>query len=124
MQRREQLLAKAAKLDALIIEDDFEFESNYLTHPHPALRSIDTQDRVIYVFCLSKVLAPGLRLGFMVAALEVIIEARKLRRLIERHPPLNNQRTAAFFPSLGHYDTFLMHFIRSLRSAGSPCDGH
>jgi GntR family transcriptional regulator / MocR family aminotransferase len=109
MERREALLAKAAACDSLIIEDDFEFESNYLTHPHPALRSIDSDDRVIYMSCLSKVLAPGLRLGFMVAAPEVINEARKLRRLIVRHPPLNNQRTAAFFLSLGHYDTFLMH---------------
>ena len=113
MERREQLLAKAESLDALIIEDDFEFESNYLTQPHPALRSIDTSDRVIYMSCLSKVLAPGLRLGFMVAAPEVIDEARKLRRLIVRHPPLNNQRTAAFFLSLGHYDTFLMHLHKT-----------
>ena len=109
MERREALLAKATEQDSLLIEDDFEFESNYLTRPHPALRSIDTQDRVIYMSCLSKVLAPGLRLGFMVAAPEVIHEARKLRRLTVRHPPLNNQRTAAFFLSLGHYDTFLMH---------------
>ncbi len=109
MERREALLTQAAAHNSLIIEDDFEFESNYLTHPHPALRSIDGDDRVIYMSCLSKVLAPGLRLGFMVAAPEVIHEARKLRRLIVRHPPLNNQRTAAFFLSLGHYDTFLMH---------------
>lgn len=109
MERREALLAKASSQDALIIEDDFEFESNYLTSPHPALRSIDTEDRVIYMSCLSKVLSPGLRLGFMVAAPAVIKEARKLRRLMVRHPPLNNQRTAAFFLSLGHYDTFLMH---------------
>lgn len=112
MERRKQLLEKAICQDALIIEDDFEFESNYLTQPHPALRSIDTTDRVIYMSCLSKVLAPGLRLGFMVAAPEVIEEARKLRRLTVRHPPLNNQRTAAFFLSLGHYDTFLMHLHR------------
>jgi GntR family transcriptional regulator/MocR family aminotransferase len=109
MERRETLLAKARVQDSLIIEDDYEFESNYLTHPHPALRSIDTDDRVIYVSCLSKVLAPGLRLGFMVAAPEIISEARKLRQLIVSHPPLNNQRSAAFFLSLGHYDTFLMH---------------
>jgi GntR family transcriptional regulator/MocR family aminotransferase len=109
MERRLELLAKAAATDALIIEDDFEFESNYLHQPHPALRSIDSGDRVIYMSCLSKVLSPGLRLGFMVAAPEVIEEARVLRRLSVRHPPLNNQRTAAFFLSLGHYDSFLMH---------------
>ncbi|KAA1193968.1 PLP-dependent aminotransferase family protein [Pseudohalioglobus sediminis] len=112
MERRQALLAAAGRNDALIIEDDFEFESNYLTSPHPALRSMDREDRVIYVSCLSKVLSPGLRLGFMVAAPEVIDEARKLRRLMVRHPPLNNQRTAAFFLSLGHYDSFLMHMHR------------
>ena len=112
MERRQELLALASRNDSLIIEDDFEFESNYLTSPHPALRSMDGEDRVIYMSCLSKVLSPGLRLGFMVAAPEVIEEARKLRRLMVRHPPLNNQRTAAFFLSLGHYDSFLMHMHR------------
>lgn len=112
MERRQVLLAMASRNDALIIEDDYEFESNYLNSPHPALRSMDNEDRVIYLSCLSKVLSPGLRLGFMVAAPEVIEEARKLRRLTVRHPPLNNQRTAAFFLSLGHYDSFLMHMHR------------
>lgn len=107
-QRREALLKKASVRNQLIIEDDFEFESNYLGNPHPALRSIDTENRVIYMSCLSKVLAPGVRLGFMVAAPEVISEARKLRRLMVSHPPMNNQRTVAFFLSLGHYDAFLM----------------
>ncbi|GAB3292229.1 PLP-dependent aminotransferase family protein [Parahaliea aestuarii] len=115
MERRQALLALAARNDALIIEDDFEFESNYLNAPHPALRSLDSEDRVIYMSCLSKVLSPGLRLGFMVAAPEVIREARKLRQLMVRHPPLNNQRTAAFFLSLGHYDTFLMHLHETFR---------
>ncbi|WP_339671797.1 PLP-dependent aminotransferase family protein [Dasania marina] len=109
MQRRTQLLEKARSLDQLIIEDDYEFESNYLGNPHPALRGIDKDNRVIYASCLSKVLAPGVRLGFMVAAPELIAEARKLRRLMVLHPPLNNQRTVAYFLSLGYYDTFLMH---------------
>lgn len=107
--RRQALLAKAAAYDQVVIEDDYEFESNYLGHPHPALRSIDKENRVIYMSCLSKVLQPGLRLGFMVAAPEVIEQARKLRHLMVLHPPLNNQRTAAYFLALGHYDTFLMH---------------
>ncbi len=109
MARREALIKKSIEYDQLIIEDDFEFESNYLGHPHPALKSIDTENRVLYMSCLSKVLSPGLRLGFLVAAPEVIAEARKLSRLMVRHPPLNNQRTAAFFLSLGYYDTFLLH---------------
>jgi len=111
-ERRLALLDKASERDQLIIEDDFEFESNFQTHPHPALRSMDRDDRVVYVSCLSKVLEPGLCLGILVAAPSLIAEARKLRRLQVRHPPLNNQRAAAFFLSLGHYDAFMMHTHR------------
>jgi GntR family transcriptional regulator/MocR family aminotransferase len=111
-ERRLALLEKASKLDQIIIEDDFEFESNYQSSPHPALRSMDREDRVVYVSCLSKVLEPGLCLGIMVAAPAIIAEARKLRRLQVKHPPLNNQRAAAFFLSLGHYDAFMMHTHR------------
>jgi GntR family transcriptional regulator/MocR family aminotransferase len=72
------------------------------------LRALDQQNRVIYVAQFSKVFAPGLRLGFLVAAPEFIREARELRRLSIRHPPLNNQRTAAYFLALGHYDALMM----------------
>ena len=106
-QRRQALLKKARELDQLIIEDDFEHESNFLGQPHPALRSLDSDNRVIYISALPKVLAPGLRIGFMVAAPELIREARKLRQMVIGRPSLLNQRTAALFLSLGHYDAFM-----------------
>ena len=104
LDRRCALLEKAAERDMLVIEDDFDCESNYKGYPHPALRGMDRDNRVIYLSCLSKVLAPGLRLGFMVAAPELIAEARKLRRLMVGQPPRNNQRAMAHFIRLGHYD--------------------
>lgn len=106
-QRRRALLKKAGQNDQVIIEDDFEHESNYLGQPHPALRSLDTENRVIYISGLPKVLAPGLRIGFIVAAPELIREARRLRQLVIGRPSLVNQRTAALFLSLGHYDSFM-----------------
>ncbi len=106
-QRRHALLKKAHELDQLIIEDDFEHESNFLGQPHPALRSMDRDNRVIYVSALPKVLAPGLRIGFIVAAADLIREARRLRQLVIGRPSLLNQRTAALFLSLGHYDAFM-----------------
>ncbi|NND44253.1 MAG: PLP-dependent aminotransferase family protein [Xanthomonadales bacterium] len=106
-QRRRALLKQAEQHDQLIIEDDFEHENNYLGKPHPALRGMDESDRVIYVSALPKVLAPGLRIGFIVAAPELIREARKLRQMVIGRPSLINQRTAAFFLSLGHYDAFM-----------------
>lgn len=102
--RRRALLDKASQRDMLIVEDDFDCESNYKGYPHPALRGMDRENRVIYVSTLTKLLAPGLRLGFMVAAPELIAEARKLRALMVGHPPRNNQRAMAHFIRLGHYD--------------------
>lgn len=109
MTRRHELLAKANERDMLIIEDDFEFESNFLRQPHPALRSLDDKNRVVYISCLSKVLASGIQIGFIVADSGVISELKKLRKMAMRNPPLNNQRAVAYFLSLGYYDAFMLH---------------
>lgn len=113
--RREALLETARESDAIIIEDDYELETNYVGEPCPALKSLDGDGRVIYVGSLSKTLFPGLRLGFMVADREFIAEARALRRLMVRHAPNNNQRTAALFLSLGHHDTLVRRLHRIYR---------
>lgn len=102
--RREALLRQAAADDFILIEDDYESESNFVSEPTPALKSLDEDGRVIYVSSLSKWLAPGLRLGFMMGPPELIAEARALRRLMLRHPPSNNQRTVALFVAQGHME--------------------
>ena len=109
MDRRDQLLKKAQQHNFIVIEDDFEFESNFLGQPHPALRSLDKNNRVVYVSCLSKVLASGVQIAFVVADSSVILELKKLRKMIMRNPPLSNQRAVSYFLSLGYYDAFMMH---------------
>ena len=66
LDRRKALLDRAANLDALIVEDDYEFEIANTTTPSPALKSLDADGRVIYVGSFSKSLFPGLRLGYLV----------------------------------------------------------
>jgi GntR family transcriptional regulator/MocR family aminotransferase len=111
-QRRKEVIAAATRNDMLIIEDDYECEINYLDQPQPALRGMDDTGRIIYVSSFSKVLAPGLRLGFIVADAQFIRRARAMRRTMINHPPLNNQRAAAFFLSLGHYDSLMTRLGR------------
>ncbi|TLU64560.1 PLP-dependent aminotransferase family protein [Thalassotalea litorea] len=113
--RREQLIAKANEHDFIIIEDDYECEANFVSNPHPAIKSLDSQNRVIYLSSFSKVVAPGLRIGYMVASAEFIKAARNLRSLSIRHPPANNQRTMALFISLGYYDTVMRKINQTLQ---------
>ncbi len=111
--RRDELLTKAKRKDFLIIEDDFEFESNFLGQPHPALRSLDNDNRVVYISCLSKVLASGVQIGFVVADSHVISELKKIRKMILHNPPYNNQRAVAYFLSQGYYDAYMMHLHKT-----------
>ncbi|MEQ9260596.1 MAG: PLP-dependent aminotransferase family protein [Roseovarius sp.] len=104
---RKALLARAREMEALIVEDDYEFEMSFLRAPLPALKSLDQDGRVIYVGSFSKSIFPGLRLGYLVGPEPFIREARALRTSVLRHPPGHMQRTAAYFLSLGHYDALI-----------------
>ncbi len=116
LERRLALLKLASERNLVVIEDDYEFETNYVNEPCPALKSLDDEGRVIYVGSLSKTLFPGLRLGFLVGPTALVEEARALRRLMVRHAPNNNQRTAALFLSLGHHDTLIRRLHKAYRT--------
>ncbi|WP_420586008.1 PLP-dependent aminotransferase family protein [Ruegeria sp.] len=120
--RRHKLLERARDLDAMVVEDDYEFEMAFLGAPSPALKSMDQDGRVIYVGSFSKSLFPGLRLGYMVGSEPFIREARALRSLVLRHPPGHIQRTAAYFLSLGHYDAQIRRMSKALTGRRETLD--
>ncbi len=105
--RRKALLERARDEDFLVVEDDYEFEMSFSGPPTPALKSLDTDGRVLYVGSFSKSLFPGLRLGYLVGPADFIKEARALRAALLRHPPGHIQRTTAYFLGLGHYDALI-----------------
>lgn len=119
LQRREELLRIANEADMVIIEDDFESENNFDGHPIPALKSLDRSNRVIYIGSLSKSMAPGLRIGYIVAGAELITELRALRRLMIRHPSTFIQRSLSLFISLGHNDAQLKRLSEAQRERGA-----
>ncbi len=107
LHRRQEILEMARKKNVVLLEDDHESELNFSGQPLPALKSLDTDGRVIYLGSLSKTLAHGLRIGFIVGPAELIQELRALRRLIMRHVPTNNAHTASLFIAQGHHDAFI-----------------
>lgn len=65
--RRQKLLAWSSKKnERYIIEDDYDSEFRYYGRPIPSLQSRDPFNKVIYMGTLSKVIAPGIRLSYMV----------------------------------------------------------
>lgn len=117
--RREQLLRQIREHDQVLIEDDYDAEFNLDNHPLPALKASDSSGRVIYLSSLSKAFSPGLRIGYMVADAELIDELRALRRLMYRHPPLNNQRMLADFLAQGITTRTCGVFARNIAAAAS-----
>jgi GntR family transcriptional regulator / MocR family aminotransferase len=107
LKRRQEILDLAGRRDVVLFEDDHESELNFSGRALPALKSLDAEGRVIYLGSLSKTLAHGLRIGYIVAPAELIRELRALRRLIMRHGSTDNAHTASLFIAQGHHDAFI-----------------
>jgi GntR family transcriptional regulator/MocR family aminotransferase len=82
--RRLALLAHAREHGLAIIEDDYDHELHFDGRPVAPLAAADRGATVLYVGTLSKVLAPGLRLGFVAASERVIEQLARLRFIVDR----------------------------------------
>ncbi len=84
MHRRLALLELSKLYQFSIIEDDYDHEFHYNTNPIPPLASLPNSENVIHIGSLSKVLAPGLRLGYIVSDSQFIERAAQEIVLIDR----------------------------------------
>jgi GntR family transcriptional regulator/MocR family aminotransferase len=110
--RRLALLDWASEADAFVLEDDYDSEYRYAGKPLAALQGLDADGRVIYVGTMSKVMFPGLRLGYMVVPRHLVGAFRAVRRLADTHPPMSIQPALAEFIDAGH----LSGHIRRMRA--------
>ncbi len=114
MARRMELLQWAEQNSAWIIEDDYDGEYRYNGTPLTPLAAIDQSNRVLYIGSFSKVMYPGLRLGYLVAPKQLVEQFLLVRTMSSRQPPMNDQMAMALFLSEGH---FQQHSRRMRRAA-------
>lgn len=102
LEKRKKMLELASKYDCLILEDnpygDLRFDGEYV----PTIKSLDTEGRVIYVSSLSKILSPGLRIGYVVCNSELCDKIEIIKQVNDVHTPCITQMIAAEF--LEKYD--------------------
>jgi GntR family transcriptional regulator/MocR family aminotransferase len=82
--RRLRLLEIARARRMFVLEDDYDHEFHYEGRPVLPLASADVHGNVVYVGTLSKVLAPGMRIGFLVAPAPLVDRLAAVRRVVDR----------------------------------------
>lgn len=103
LQRRLDLLAWAKAHSAWVIEDDYDSEYRYKGAPLASLQSLDKNGNVVYIGTMSKVLFPGLRLGYMVLPPELVAHVTQAKAIVDRHTAIMPQMVLADFISEGHF---------------------
>jgi GntR family transcriptional regulator/MocR family aminotransferase len=101
--RRLALLDWAVGNDAWIIEDDYNGEYRYVSRPLPALKSLDSNGRVLYAGTFSKVLFPGLRLAYLVVPEAQVERFERIIQTLSGGSPELTQAIVAAFMSDGHF---------------------
>lgn len=110
--RRLELLELAARHRFAVLEDDYDHEFHYDGRPILPLASADRAGVVVYVGTLSKILAPGLRLGFAVAPPPLVERMAAERHLIDRQGDLVLEAAVAELMEDGE----LLQHVRRMRN--------
>ena len=95
LEKRKGLYELACKYDFIILEDNPYFELRISGEYLPPLKSLDEEGRVIFAGSLSKILSPGVRLGYAQAHEDVIARMTALKQAGDVHSNLFFQAVAA-----------------------------
>lgn len=103
LSRRQELLAWAESKKSWIIEDDYDGEFHYTKRVIPALKSLDSRDRVIYVGTFSKTIMPSIRTSYIVVPATTVSNFIETSEIFETSQPLLQQKILASFIHDGHF---------------------
>ncbi|AYQ30550.1 MULTISPECIES: PLP-dependent aminotransferase family protein [unclassified Polaromonas] len=114
LERRKQVLEMAVKHNTLIVEDDPYGDLYFGEAPPPSLLALSATvpgSRELLAHCgsLSKVLSPGLRVGWMIAPAELLAKATMCKQFSDAHTSTFAQATAAQYLKAGRMPDTLKH---------------
>ena len=128
--RRHQILALARRHKAWILEDDYDSEFRFSGPPISSLAGLDTDQRVLYMGSFSKVLYPGLKLGYLVVPKGLVAAFKRAHYDLNRPGQMPLQAALAEFIEMGHFASALRRARQSyaerrrcLLAALQPCLG-
>jgi 2-aminoadipate transaminase len=120
LKRRKELVELSHRFGLPVVEDDAYGELRFDGPRLPSLSSLDCQGTVIYLGTLSKVLAPGLRIGWVVAQPDVVKPLLHLKERSDLHSAIGSQIAAVNVLSNGFHEPHverLVHAYRQRRDA-------
>ena len=109
--RRLKLLEHAQSTSSWILEDDYDSEYRFAGKPLSSLQGLDSGGCVIYMGTFSKVLFPGLRLGYLIVPSQLAEVFRSARAKMDRSSPILEQATLHQFIEEG----FFSRHVRKMR---------
>ena len=116
--KRKKMLELAGKYDCLILEDNPYGDLRFAGEDVPTIKSLDKEGRVIYVGSLSKILSPGMRIGYIVCGAELCDKIEIMKQVNDVHTPCLTQMMAAEF--LKRYDVS-EHIKKACEIYGKKC---
>ena len=107
LERRLELLAVAARYGIPVVEDDPYGPLYFEEPPPPPLKALDRRGSVIYLSTFSKIMFPGLRLGWIAAPRPVIERLARIKQRADLYGNTLAQWALAVFIEAGHLDEHL-----------------
>jgi GntR family transcriptional regulator/MocR family aminotransferase len=114
-QRRRQLISLADRHNTPILEDDYVGDLRYDGRAQPALKALDPGGRVIYISTFSKMLMPGLRVGYLVAEGPVFDHLVNFKSYNDLATSNLIQRAMEAYITVGRYQTHLRRSCQAFR---------
>lgn len=91
LEKRKQIYELAEKYDVLILEDNPYGDLRVCGGDIPSIKSLDGDGRVIYAGSFSKILAPGIRVGYVIANSDIIPKLTVAKQTSDTHTPMFSQ---------------------------------